>query len=264
MVRTIFFILSYVIIKTMFTEISGLKIEYNKVGNGKITLIFVHGWGGSINSLKPLYSLFVSLPEFTVLTLSLPGFGNSVNPLKTWGVYEYADLVKKFVQKFATSEVIYIGHSFGGGIGLYLSATDKKLFKKLVLLSPAVYRTRPEYKGGDVKKIFVKKLFMPVRYIWYRIRYPESQLLKYPALEENFKRVISQDLSSFTTKVEIPTLIMWANDDSFVPLDYGKRLHKEIYNSRFFSFENGDHGFPIFKPAQTFEHIISFIKDDES
>ncbi len=248
----------------MFTEISDLKIEYNKVGDGGTTLAFVHGWGGTINSLKPLYSLFASLSGFTVLTLSLPGFGKSANPPKTWGVYEYADLVKQFVQKFATSEIIYIGHSFGGGIGLYLSATDKKLFKKLILLSPAVYRTLPEYTGESMKKTFIKKLLRPIRYAWYKVKYPESQLLKYPALEENFKRVVSQDLSSFTTKVEIPTLIMWANDDSFVPLDYGKRLHKEIRNSRFFSFENGDHGFPIFKPAQTFEHIISFIKDDES
>jgi pimeloyl-ACP methyl ester carboxylesterase len=151
-------------------------INYEEDGSGP-TMLFVHGWGGNMDSLKGLYENFSQ--KYRCVRLDLPGFGGSSNPDPDWGIKEYAECIKSFI---GDEKVIYCGHSFGGAIGIYLAAEYENL-SKLILFAPSFHRKN---NGPKVKKVTfpgyyqVKMALTPFRKIAYRILYPGSQALKYP------------------------------------------------------------------------------------
>lgn len=61
----------------MFIDIDGLKINYIDEGEGKNVLL-LHGWGGSIQTMMPIFNVLKD--RFRVVTLDLPGFGKSSLP----------------------------------------------------------------------------------------------------------------------------------------------------------------------------------------
>ena len=91
----------------MFIDIGNKKIEYEIRGKGE-PFLFVHGWGGTINSLRAL-SEYASC-DFQTINLSLPGFGQSDLPNSDWGVAEYADFLIRFLDKLKIHKIYYFGH----------------------------------------------------------------------------------------------------------------------------------------------------------
>ena len=116
----------------MEITISGKSISYDVIGSGS-PILFVHGWGGDKEALRRLAQSLEDRHECYLI--DLPGFGESENPPLDWGVEGYASAVRKFILELNISPVGYVGHSFGGAVGVYLSATEKDLIGKLVLVS---------------------------------------------------------------------------------------------------------------------------------
>ena len=69
------------------------------------------------------------LEYFNVLSIDLPGFGESDEPDFVWSVYEYADFVKRLVDSLKIKKVILIGHSFGGKVSLVYASKYKVVRK---------------------------------------------------------------------------------------------------------------------------------------
>ncbi len=60
-------------------------------------------------------------------------------------------------------------------------------------------------------------------------------------------------------KIQTPTLLIWGEQDRVVPIQIGQRLHKDLPNSQFISYENTGHLLPEEKPEHIYEEIISFV-----
>jgi pimeloyl-ACP methyl ester carboxylesterase len=247
----------------MFIEIDGKKIHYEQEGSGA-PIIFVHGWGGTINSLRNLAHL--ASKQYKTTILDLPGFGQSKNPAPDWGVEQYADLVIKFIQKLNLNPVLYFGHSFGGSLGLYISVNKPEIIKKLVLCNSAYKRSQKTSKS--VKSIksqilakipFFDKVEKPIKYIVYRILFPKSDLIKFPHLESNFRIIMTQDLTDLADKVKTPTLILWGDQDTYTPVAYAYELHKKIKNSQLKVFPDIRHNLPLQYPELVWEEMKNFL-----
>jgi len=246
----------------MIIKINGKKINYHVFGHGQ-PIVFVHGWGGSIRSLEDLALL--SSDKYQAIILDLPGFGKSDIPEPSWGVGEYAEIIVKLIKSLRLNDVVYFGHSFGGSLGIYISVNYPNLIKKLILCNSSYQRLGKKtiiYETfKKIVQIFpsVKKQAERFKKILYGIFFRGSDLLKYPLLEKNFKKIMEQNLSPLLTKINAPTLILWGENDQVTPLASGIKLKQSIKQSRFKSYPNVGHNLPTKYPDLMFKEINRFI-----
>ena len=94
----------------------GAGISYQLSGQGDITLLFVHGSYIDQTYWKKQVSFFSQ--DYTVVTLDLPGHGQSGTERKHWSVEGFAEDVVAVIRALDLHNVILVGHSLGAGICL--------------------------------------------------------------------------------------------------------------------------------------------------
>ena len=99
-------------------EINDVSIAFEGTGRGDTTLLFVHGW--CINKNYWLNQQFHFHKKYRVITLDLPGFGESGKNRTSWSFEQYADDINEFITKQKLKNVILIGHSMSGDILLLM------------------------------------------------------------------------------------------------------------------------------------------------
>lgn len=94
-----------------------VTLNYRHEGDGKINIIFLHGW--SIDSSYWKEQIDLLKDNYSVYALDLPGFGDSKAPERTvWSMEEYALDVRDFIKHLGLENIIIAGHSMSGGIML--------------------------------------------------------------------------------------------------------------------------------------------------
>ncbi|MFW5703491.1 MAG: alpha/beta fold hydrolase [Patescibacteria group bacterium] len=243
--------------------IHNTKINYEVYGKGK-PMIFVHGWGGSITSLRKLGK---ALSEHRkVYLIDLPGFGKSDNPDPSWGVPEYAMVIQAFLEDLKIKKPVYFGHSFGGSLGIYLAARQPQLFQKLILCSSSYKRTAKQSRTAKRMNLLVQN-YLPflvstldrVKPVLYKIFFPHSDYAKYPHLIPNFRKIITDDLSAYPEQISLPTLLLWGERDTYTPLALAEELDEKINRSKLIVYPYKKHNLPIRYVKDIYPDIYSFI-----
>ncbi len=247
----------------MFVKIDNRKIHYKKMGSGK-PILFVHGWGGNLYSLHALAEL--ASKKYTAIILDLPGFGKSDNPPPHWGVEGYAELVCHFIKTLHLEKPHYVGHSFGGAIGIYIAARYQRLIDKLVLCNSSFKREKKVSTPAKLAKKMphrnhiIFKLFEPyIKKVYYKLFHKDSDLMKYPHLESNFRKIVTHDLTSDTKKIHTPTFIIWGEDDTMTPVLWAYELEKNITNAKLKVFPGVRHNLPLKFPQEVWTEIKPFL-----
>lgn len=146
------------IVEKEFIRISnGEKLAYLKAGNGKKTLILIHGNYTSSVQFLPLLNQIDE--DFTAYAIDLRGFGDSTYYRRVNFCLDWADDIYRFITKFNLENIFIIGHSLGGGVAMDLVARHPDLVKKLVLISSTTYRGYPLYKKDRDGNIIFAETF---------------------------------------------------------------------------------------------------------
>ena len=235
----------------MIIEIDGAKINYEVMGKGK-PVILLHGWGANIDAMAPIW---MTLKEkYKIYVLDFPGeSGKSSLPPVPWGVPEYGEMVKKFIDGLEIKKPSVIAHSFGGRVTIYLASKYKDLFDKIVLTDAAGVKPKTTMKK-KLKKLmfkcgkFVIRTFTPVNKLddkmkKYRDKHssPDYKALKSDVMRETFKKVISLDLSGNLKEITRPTLLMWGENDIDTPLYMAHKMEKEIKDAGLIVLKGAGH-----------------------
>ncbi len=226
--------------------VNKLLTQYEKQGSGPVAL-FLHGWGDDHRSFLPLIAELKS--THTCIAVDLPGSGGSQTPQEAWGVPEYAAFVKAFLNKLKLKPSVVVGHSNGGTVSMYLTAHQLIETESLVLLASAGIRSEESarklaYKivakiGKHATKILPHTLQHRARHTLYKTA--GSDILIAPHLEETFKKVVRYDIQKDAHRITIPTLLLYADDDTATPPRYGERLKRTITRSRLEILNGGGH-----------------------
>ena len=94
----------------------GVPIHYEVQGKGEPALVFVHCWSCNRHLWDNQVAEFSKTHR--VVTIDLPGHGESGLDRKTWSVESFGDDVKTVVTKLDLKRVVLIGSSMGGPITL--------------------------------------------------------------------------------------------------------------------------------------------------
>ena len=97
-------------------NINNVSIAYDECGTKDTTLLFVHGWCINKEYWDAQKKYFCG--KYKVVTLDLPGFGNSGKNRAQWTFEQYADDINKFIKAKELKNVILIGHSMSADIVL--------------------------------------------------------------------------------------------------------------------------------------------------
>ncbi|HEU4768945.1 MAG TPA: alpha/beta hydrolase [Pyrinomonadaceae bacterium] len=94
----------------------GVPIHYAVQGKGETSLVFIHCWGCDRHLWDNQVATFSK--TYRVVTIDLPGHGESGQQRKKWSVEEYGEDVKRVVTKLDLKRVVLVGSSMGGSVAL--------------------------------------------------------------------------------------------------------------------------------------------------
>ena len=120
----------------MIIEIENKSVHASDAGQGvdnsKDTIVFLHGSGLS-HIVWSLTEQFFSSKNFNVLSIDLPGHGNSEGPCLD-SIEKITDWLEKVFEKMNLKNLILVGHSQGCLEAIEYSFKYKKRLKKMVLI----------------------------------------------------------------------------------------------------------------------------------
>lgn len=178
-------------------------------------------------------------------------------------ISDYRDIVSGFIEKMKIKKSVLVGHSFGGRIAIKLAATKPQLVKKLVLVDSAGFVDKKRQSMKFLAKL-VKPLFAPawMQRIRTRIytKIGAEDYLATPVLQKTFMNIIKEDLSDDVSRIRVPTLLLWGENDTETPVMYGRRMHEKIHNSQLVVLPNAGHFSFLDKPGEFYQAFIRFIK----
>jgi pimeloyl-ACP methyl ester carboxylesterase len=119
----------------------GVPIHYSVQGKGEPTLVFIHCGGCDRHVWDNQVSVFAKNQR--VVTIDLPGHGESGQGRKNWSIESFADDVNTVITKLKLKRVILVCSSMGGPI--VLEAT-RRMPQRVVAIVPVDVLHNVEYK----------------------------------------------------------------------------------------------------------------------
>ena len=235
---------------TEFPTIAGARIRLLRGGPGTAvtpSLLFLHGAGGHTGWMAFLDELS---QRFEVFAPEHPGFGQSDDPpwLDEIGdlAYFYLDLIRHF----GFSKVHLVGTSLGGWIAAELAVRNTAALASLTLAGAVGILA----DGQPIPDIFR----MPV----------DENLRRFYADPERARRLADMDkadmslaaknratvtrlayrprfhnpgLAKWLHRIDVPTLLVWGEQDGLVPLEFGEAYRALIPGSRLLVLREAGH-----------------------
>jgi pimeloyl-ACP methyl ester carboxylesterase len=193
-------------------------------------VVFLHGWGGSRESLRGIAILFQHTAR--VHLLDLPGFGEAPPPPPSWGTLEYADLVQQYLLDRVKGDTVLIGHSFGSRVTIRLAARRLPQVRAMVLMAapglPAAGLSWRRVRRLGIrwlrKAAGAVKPFIGSRGIdWHTERFASADYRAAGELRPVFVRVVNEDLTESARSAACPALLIYGTDDAETPTSVGRR-----------------------------------------
>nr|AGU10151.1 Alpha/beta hydrolase family [uncultured organism] len=244
-------------------------VFYTDQGEGDISLVFLHFFGGSSNSWNEVIPLLSS--KFRCLALDLYGFGQTKTPDIDINVDLQTKLVLQAINELQLKDFVLIGHSMGGKISLS-AASHQPVGLRGVLLaapSPPTPEPIPDDKRASLKQGWGSR--------------PEMEKLVKgltvdPLEKTVFERVVKdhlavsakawnawldigsrEDISAQMKKVTVPVLVTNGSDDPNFTMDFLRQeIGGNIAQTAFQEVAGAGHLIPLEKPEKLAALITGF------
>jgi len=229
----------------------------------------MHG-SGLTHIVWSLHEQFLTTAGYSVLSVDLPGHGNSEGPAikSIEGISEW---IKKCMEKLKVKEISFVGHSQGCLVGLEFASRFPNLIKSLVLVGGSyelpVNPNLIDYAdGGDMKSVElmmkwgyegVKKFIggNPVQKIINSPRQVQEGLAVDLRACNNYKNGLNS-----ASKINCPTLCILGDKDKMVPLDKGKKMVNMIKSSQLEVIKECGHMIIFEKAFEMREIVKNFVQ----
>ena len=257
----------------MIFEIENKSVHASDAGQGldhkKETIIFLHGSGLS-HIVWSLVEQFFSNKNFNVLSIDLPGHGNSEGPcLKT--IEGIADWLEKVFVKLKLEKVILIGHSQGCLEMLEYSNKYKNRLKKLVFIGgsykmPVNQDLIDLAENGDSDAV---KLMMKWGYEGSKKFIGGNPIKRIIQSPRDISQILGVDLvacnnyangSSAVKTIDCPTMFVFGALDKMVNIEVGKKFANMVDNSSTHIIDGCGHMIMIEKAFEMREKVLEFLQ----
>ena len=257
----------------MIIEIENKSVHASDAGQGvdnlKDTIVFLHGSGLS-HIVWSLTEQFFSSKNFNVLSIDLPGHGNSEGPCLD-SIEKITDWLEKVFEKLNLKNLILVGHSQGCLEAIEYSFKYKKRLKKMVLISGS-YRM-PVNKdlidlasNGDSDAV---KLMMKWGYEGSKKFIGGNPIERIIQSPRDISEILAVDLiacnnyangSKAAQSISCPIMLVFGELDKMVNLEAGKKFANLVKNSTTHIIPGCGHMIMIEKAFEMREKVLEFLK----
>jgi len=200
----------------------------------------MHG-SGLTHIVWSLHEQFYASQGFNVLSIDIPGHGNSEGPsLKS--IEEISDWVMQLMKKLNINKINFIGHSQGCLVGIDFASRYPNLIDKLVLVAgsyklPVNQDLIDLAEAGDEKSVL---LMMKWGYEGSKAFIGGNPVKKIINSSREIREILAVDLNACNNykngkeslkKINCPTLCIFGDLDKMVPLEVGNKMAALIKNS---------------------------------
>lgn len=236
----------------MDVRIDDINVNYEIHGEGK-DIFLLHGWGTNINVYRGLIN-FLSKKN-RVICLDMPGFGKSDNPPVAWSVPEYGEFVSKFIKMFQNdteAKPVLMGHSFGGRLIIYMVANKLVDAQKSILFDSSGIKPKRGFKY--YVKVYSYKLVKKISNLGIFKGKLKGCVERYKnksgsddyknaqgVMKETFVKVVNYFVEDILHKVDVPTLLIWGENDTATPVSDGKTMERLIPDAGLVVLKNAGH-----------------------
>jgi pimeloyl-ACP methyl ester carboxylesterase len=261
-------------------DFEGRDVRWGVMGQGK-AIVIVHGTPWSSFNLRHL--IFGLSKEYKVYYLDLLGYGQSDKSDNDVSLGIQNKVLAKLIDFWKLDKPLVIGHDFGGTTVLRTHLLNNKQYEKLVVIDPVAispwgspffnhvnkheeaFSGMPDYIHEAIVETYIKTA------AHNNLNQETIKGIVEPWKGEKgkaaFYRQIAQADSKYTDEIQdkystikIPTLILWGEDDKWIPLENGKKLNKLIPNSQLKTISNSGHLVIEEKYQDLLTEIRKFIK----
>ena len=210
----------------------------------------MHG-SGLTHIVWSLHEQFYASQGFNILSVDLPGHGNSEGP-SLESIEQISNWVKSLMNVLGIKKIIIIGHSQGSLVGIDFASRYPDLISSLVLVAGSykmpVNQDLINYaEAGDEKAVL---LMMKWGYEGSKAFIGGNPVKKIINSSREIREVLAVDLNACNNykggkesleKINCPTLCIFGDLDKMVPLEVGNKMATMIKNSKKKIIDNCGH-----------------------
>jgi pimeloyl-ACP methyl ester carboxylesterase len=239
-----------------FTEVLGYKTRYWSLGASGSAIILIHGISCSVLEWEHVVAELST--RHRVFALDMVGHGLTDKPLDlAYSVQDFAKQVLAFMDKMNLSSASLMGNSLGARVALECAAMAPERISALVLSAPAAVANPTLFDFRLASIPFLGELLTAPNppgtgKIWRAAFADPSQVTKAFIAEKvalaklpgagkaflkalrnmlgfsGFKAEILNDTHAKARQVKAPTLVVWGQQDRFLPISHMATLMKLI------------------------------------
>ena len=280
-------------VRTFDLPRSKVKLFAFVAGEPKLlTILLVHGLGDEADSWRHLIEPLSAYGQ--VVAPDLPGFGRSDKPRRSYTIHFLCDAIKELLEQLEASSVLIVGNSLGGTIAQTLSLEQPAWLKGVVLidgtlvnqpqrLNPTLLmfmlpglgewaytrlRKNPQAAYDTLRPYYrdLESLSQEERqFLYLRVNqrvWDDEQRYAYLSTLRNLAPFIARQqkgLPERLSHLDLPTLILWGEDDRILPSANGKAAAAAQPSARFVTLAEACH-----LPQQECpQAVLQAILDDE-
>ena len=260
---------------------------YQKTGSGDVPIVLVHGFGASSFSWRENLDPIADA-GFTVYAPDMRGFGLSDKGWdKSMSQDAQADRLKAFMDAQGIDRAVLSGHSMGGGIVANFALRYPDRVRGLVLVDPAIY-------GGTNSGLASTLISLPgiQRWAQHAVRFilanddRNASTIKSawfdpskvtPDVLSGYRRALqtpgwdisllallrdgmSNNLGPRLKDLNVPTLIVWGEHDTWISPENAPKLNADIAGSKLVIIPNAGHVSHEEQPEEFNGLVIDFMK----
>lgn len=263
-----------------FADVMGMPVHYRSVGEGPV-LLLLHGTGATLHTWEGWTAELRD--SFRVISVTLPAFGlTGPHPDEDYSIPGYVDFVEAFAKETGLGQFHLAGNSLGGLIAWEYALAHPERVQKLVLLDasgwprdkemPLAMRLarKPVFKQL-LQRITPKALFRKsLREVYANPdRISDTLVDRYfdLFLREGNRRAYVQRMNQAyqpdpnrLSGLDIPTLILWGEQDTWIPVADAYRFDEVLPNSQLLIYPDAGHVPMEEWPARTAEDVRAFLR----
>jgi pimeloyl-ACP methyl ester carboxylesterase len=237
-----------------YETIDGKRLRYVRTGSGP-SVVLVHGLLSSLYTWKDVVPALAATHD--VVALDLPGFGLSDQPADL-GLADFPRAVLGLMDRLGIEKSALVGNSMGGATVALLAAEQPERVTALVLVDAAGFNLGPTERPAMItfamspagalvaalpgKRLVVESSLRQVFHDDSRVT-PErvSEYLAALSRPGTFPSIRSLGasfgdrtrlVSEALPRIQAPTLVLWGDDDRWIPLAHADLFVAAIPGSR--------------------------------
>jgi pimeloyl-ACP methyl ester carboxylesterase len=230
-----------------WVEVDGLHVAFDRVGTGPTAVVLLHGYVGD-GPATWRHQLDALSDGYTVVAWDAPGAGGSADPPESFGMAGYADCLAGFIDALGLDRAHLVGLSFGGALAIAVASRHPQIARSLVVVSGYAGwagSLPPHVVEQRLAQALTLSRLTPTEFIDTLLptmfatgpdpetveRFAASMRAFHPLGFRAMARAAAEDLRDTLPGIDVPTLLVYGDQDVRAPLPVAEHLHGAITGS---------------------------------